>query len=534
MTTTAELVQRVTDEQRLLLRAALLDRDRAHVAWREWRAAVEFDAVDEASQRLLPLFARRIDELAPDEELRGLVRGLYRHSWGRNHFLWRDVKPVFAGLRSLGIPVLLLKGLALLRAYGGDWGARPMYDIDVLVPRERTGEALATLCQQGWTPEAGATFDWIRHRAVAHCHSWGFSLGEGHVDLHWRVLLTSIGPRADDGFWANAQPLDIGGLQLRGLDSADLLLHVLLHGATSFGSSPLQWIADSVLVCRWAGAAAVADRLAEQARAHAQVDTVRAALEAVAELVDEADVEPVIDRLTFARARRIEGVVARSAGRPGREIVGQLGRHADANSGIAAGAASLANDRLDLALVERPWATAIHAATGRSAAAGRVLRRVAGMASRTAAEGYPVDDGEELVLSYPPLVDAYCGPGWSHVWQWGVVTHGSEARLVIPLGPTLFDSDIVATLEIRALRGHRRFDVFVNESRLASAAAGPEATRIRVLISAAIAGRSRPLEIALRCPTAARLSGRGLLEFQVNSIRFDRAEHAPHVDAEFY
>ena len=65
--------------------------------------------------------------------MRSLIRGIYRHAWVRSHRLWRDALPVFVELRARGIPVILLKGAALLHSYGNDWGARPMFDIDALV-----------------------------------------------------------------------------------------------------------------------------------------------------------------------------------------------------------------------------------------------------------------------------------------------------------------------------------------------------------------------------------------------------------------
>ena len=71
-------------EQRALLRAALLDGDDARDAFAWWRTHVDLDLIDPASRRLLPLLARRMAELAPDDSVLGRVRGNYRHSFATN------------------------------------------------------------------------------------------------------------------------------------------------------------------------------------------------------------------------------------------------------------------------------------------------------------------------------------------------------------------------------------------------------------------------------------------------------------------
>jgi len=192
----------VAPEHRLLLRAALLEGDAAAAAaWAEWRSQVDIEAIDEPSQRLLPLLARRLARLAPHDQIRMIVRGHYRHAWVRNHVLWRDARPVIVTVHAAGIPVLLLKGASLLPAYGSDWGARPMYDIDFAVPVERVDEALEHLTALGWKAEHGLSTESVRWRVVPRERGWGFAKGEGRIDLHWHVLAGSTGPHADDRFW---------------------------------------------------------------------------------------------------------------------------------------------------------------------------------------------------------------------------------------------------------------------------------------------------------------------------------------------
>src|SRR5205085_1845464 len=88
-----------------------------------------------------------------DADVQGRIRGLYRRSWVQNQLLWQEAVPVLDALAARRIPVMLLKGAALRPFYEGDIGARPMYDIDILVSPEHTRAALDVLGAGGWEPQ---------------------------------------------------------------------------------------------------------------------------------------------------------------------------------------------------------------------------------------------------------------------------------------------------------------------------------------------------------------------------------------------
>jgi hypothetical protein len=155
------------------------------------------------------------------------------------------------------------------------------------------------------------------------------------------------------------------------------------------------------------------------------------------------------------------------------------------------------------------------------------------MSARTAVPGAALDDGDEVPLSQPAFVDQYCGPGWSRVWHTGVLSYGAEARLVLPLAPSLERDDVVVTLDVRSAGGHRRFEVVANESVVCRAVAGLDYGRIACVISASVVRRFKPLELALRCPASERLRGRGELGLQVASLRVERARTSPGTDGRF-
>ncbi len=79
----------------------------------------------------------------------------------RNVILTDDLRPVVSACRERGIPLVALKGLALIHSvYAEDLGARSMSDADLLVPPERGEEAECVLASFGYRriPGHQATF----------------------------------------------------------------------------------------------------------------------------------------------------------------------------------------------------------------------------------------------------------------------------------------------------------------------------------------------------------------------------------------
>lgn len=239
----AILGNRPTAEQLLVLHAALDRPELAATAWRRWRAAVEFDDVDHGSARLLPLVYRNLGPDAFDAEVAGRLKGLYRRAWSQNQLIFKRAAEAIAVLEAAGIETLVTKGASLAVLSYGDVGVRPMDDVDVLVPIERTADAIEALGAAGWTPDHEDPAAWTQ----VH-HSLGFAgPGRGNVDLHWFALWQ---PACDEALWAASVPLELAGAATRAPCPADQLLLACVHGTPWSPLPPFRWIADAVTVIR--------------------------------------------------------------------------------------------------------------------------------------------------------------------------------------------------------------------------------------------------------------------------------------------
>jgi hypothetical protein len=286
--------------QENLLRALLLEDGAAREAFALWRPQAELQEPDGGTFRLLPRLVATLRRLGIEDPDLPKLQGIHRMAWCRNQLLFRNLAQALTALAEAGVPTLVLKGVPLALSYYGDPGERPMDDGDVLVPAGHAERAIACLLEAGWAstaspleslgartfrsrpgfearPRAGAQFSAV-FRGVRHGH--GFTrAGVAALDLHWRVSERATAPGIDDGVWARARPIVVGGASTLAMAPTDLLLHVLAHGVRWNVVPPLRWVVDAALLLRAPGVVIDWPLLVEEAEARRCVVPVRAGLE---------------------------------------------------------------------------------------------------------------------------------------------------------------------------------------------------------------------------------------------------------------
>ena len=259
-----------TETQELLLRAALLEGDEALESWRAWRGASLTIEDETLAFQVLPLAYRRIHPLDPEADGLDQAKGVYRYVWVKNQVLVRFGGHVIDELKSAGIDVLVLKGLALSLLHYEDLGLRLMNDIDLLVRREEATRAMAAIGRILHPKQAAfASEDRV---LVEHGTAWVDGTGN-EVDLHWYSLWLSS---PDAEFWRGAVPVEVDGVSSRSLCPTDHLLHVCAHGASWHPQVALRWVTDAATVIR--SSSIDWDRLVSQARSREVTITLADAL----------------------------------------------------------------------------------------------------------------------------------------------------------------------------------------------------------------------------------------------------------------
>ncbi len=237
-----------------LLRAALLDGDAAIAAFGEWRALTDFEGNHEGGQfRMLPLLHANMARLGVQDPVMARLKGVHRHGWAEGQRRRHSAAQVAALLAKAGIAVMVTKGLALAQDYYPDRALRPMADIDLVVPKDRTFDALNVLGPVGWRHDHPVFSKGPVELAAFMAHYHGVQLKDAQgneADLHWHPFSESSHPDLVAWFWAGAEQIDLGGaVALRPLPTP-LLLHVIAHGMMPNSLSPLRWVADASMILR--------------------------------------------------------------------------------------------------------------------------------------------------------------------------------------------------------------------------------------------------------------------------------------------
>ena len=254
---------RATEEQFLLLQAALQSGEAALLASREWRVRVNLDAVDAPSFAVLPLLYHNLRALGVEDPDMGRLAGVARNTWAGNQLALRAGTSALAALRDAEIDALVVDGAALSRLQYGDLRLRRLSGFDILVHLCDAERATGALSAAGWRMEPlyPACDDVIAFRDSAR-----FDDSNGQAVMLWWRLWAGAGQDDEAETWSSARDITVNELTARALGPTDLLLRACA-GLHRWGRErSLLWVADGLAILRAANAEVDWDRLARQAR----------------------------------------------------------------------------------------------------------------------------------------------------------------------------------------------------------------------------------------------------------------------------
>lgn len=291
----------VGPEEIALLRAAgLRDRALAERAFATYRASVPEGSERLPSRRLLPAAARNLANLGAPRDTY-LVRA-YAENFGANARLLRSAGEVLRALHDAAIPAMVLKGVALLIVHYRDLGARPMSDVDILVPGSMVGRALDVLESANWRGDPARA--WLR----SGMHAGVLSGGSGaSLDLHRHALYEARYAAADESFFTASIPVEAGGAPARAMAADDQLIHTIVHGLRWSIAPSSIWILDAITIVR--NGTLEPERLRARAEALGLTLPLRRGLELTRDILGP---EESLDALLAPLMRRRESMVARA------------------------------------------------------------------------------------------------------------------------------------------------------------------------------------------------------------------------------
>jgi len=239
-----------TKLQELMLKACLLQSSEATDAWEQWESLIDIDGIDEGSYRLFPLLYNNLKSLGLNHPLLIKFKGLRRYIWYQNHLIMKGVETLVGSFHKAGIPMLLLKGAALILRHYQDYGLRPMRDFDLLIPPEKVSEAIILMDSSGWKPLAKNPEELTpEYRSFYNALIFRDS-SDHEIDLHWYESRMCRGKNDDNEFWKEAIGVKIGDTPLLCLNPTHLLIEVCAHGARWNFVPPIRWVADAMTILK--------------------------------------------------------------------------------------------------------------------------------------------------------------------------------------------------------------------------------------------------------------------------------------------
>jgi hypothetical protein len=445
----------------------VLNGERGRDAYREWCATQDVRSLDWPAQRVLALLRNRLDS-AGDPVARQIQR-VVRVTWLKNQMLLEGAAPAIGALHAEGVPVMLLKGLAVLHHTSWQIQQRPMDDIDVAVPPAHAARAATILREHGYAcphlpPDPAST------KIYDQLHALPFTNAAGaEIDLHWHTLHGSLHPEADDDFWRAAQPAQLRGVPCLVPRREDVLLAVLSHGQETNYEHALLWVADAVLLLRATDGGLDWERLERQARRHRLLHPVAEALTMLRELDPELVPARVAWRMRHRPSALLWDTATRSErGRRRGDIATEWLRRTVA-PGSPIGPRTLSLALTELWGLERARHVPGHAAwvlSGRRPA----LARWRG--SCRTATGDPLTPPFELGFMSSESGTRYTGAGWwGYADREGSWSRGVEAVIAIPLTAGSrarpLRLDVEAAAQLAAVNQRLTVDVYCDGHRVA-------------------------------------------------------------------
>ncbi len=148
----------------------------------------------------------------------------------RNTLIYRQLHEVLEGLQNEGIPVILLKGVALAETVYPDIALRPMSDIDFLVKETDLHTVIEVLTKLDYTPSDRTEYYEKHHHLVPYRKLDAKHRNAVTIEVHHNIVPEPFMSRINaDCLWEGAQTVNIAGFDALILSPENLILHLCVH-----------------------------------------------------------------------------------------------------------------------------------------------------------------------------------------------------------------------------------------------------------------------------------------------------------------
>ncbi|MBS0232027.1 MAG: nucleotidyltransferase family protein [Proteobacteria bacterium] len=233
------------DRNALLIAAGHRDESRAAESFVDWQSRTDLDDVEFAEQRLLVTATNRFPATRLSTPHRARLDGIVRMFWTRSRLSLNIAAPALRALRSAGVEILVLKGMAAAALDLQNLKGRIAHDIDILIHARDVSTALSVLDREGWSPDRGESLLFLKEQGARFRSINFLKRPFGDIDLHTRAYFTtSADSPAESGLWQRSTRVPFLDTDVLVPCPTDRLITAITHGALD-ASHHSDWLIDS-------------------------------------------------------------------------------------------------------------------------------------------------------------------------------------------------------------------------------------------------------------------------------------------------
>jgi hypothetical protein len=272
------------DREALLIAAGHRDENRAADSFIDWLSRTNLDEAQFAEQRLLVTAANRFPAKRLEYQHRARMDGLVRMLWTKSRLSLHAAAPAIRALRSGGVEILVLKGMAAVAIDLQNLKGRIAYDVDILVHAQEVPTVLSVLDGEGWKPYRGESLLFLKQQGARFRSINFLKRPFGDIDIHTRgYFTTSADSKAETGLWARGARVPFLGTDVLVPSATDRLMTAIAHGSLDANRNS-DWLMDSARLISeeqidWPLIAELADELSASAQVSAALFYLRNVLD---------------------------------------------------------------------------------------------------------------------------------------------------------------------------------------------------------------------------------------------------------------
>ncbi len=155
------------------------------------------------------------------------LKGIYYQSLAKGIIFQEEISRLLLIFQREEMPVVLLKGAALLGSVYGDIALRPMGDLDILVRPEHLERAEAIALKQGYQYDADDKYQELSRQDSHHLANLWHHEKRIMLEIHYHIVSRDEPYYFNlDDFWSRARPVTISNVRALAFAPEDLLIHL--------------------------------------------------------------------------------------------------------------------------------------------------------------------------------------------------------------------------------------------------------------------------------------------------------------------